>query len=86
MNDSGDRTHRPRAVDPQRFRAVATGIGQTQEMSALTGARRAQQVADSIPARCRDAVPAAEGYPAPRDPEMYGTVVPGPPRYGRANR
>lgn len=63
MNDSGSNTHRPRAVDPATFRAKATGIGQSQAMSLRTGASRAQEVSDDIPAHCRAAVPAAEGYP-----------------------
>jgi hypothetical protein len=61
-------THKPRAIDPMNFRAQATGIGQTCRASRMTGAARAQRVADEIPAGRRDCVPAAEGYP-PANPE-----------------
>jgi hypothetical protein len=65
MNDSGSFTHRPRAKDPQAFRAQATGIGQARKASLMTGAARAQRVVDAMPPEQRAAVPAAEGYPAP---------------------
>ena len=65
MNKSGDNTREPRAVDPQTFRAKATGIGQSQTMSLRTGAVRAQRVIDSAPEHCRKAAPTVEGYPAP---------------------
>ena len=56
-------THRPRAIEPMNFRAQATGIGQTTRASRMTGAMRAQRVADDIPQGRRDCVPQAEGYP-----------------------
>lgn len=62
---SGNFTHPQYAVDPKRFRAQATGIGQTQSMSFNTGSRRAQKVIDSVPPHCRDRIPPAEGYPEP---------------------
>ncbi len=69
-------THKPRAIDPMNFRAQATGIGQTTRASRMTGAARAQRVADEIPAGRRDCVPAAEGYPAasPALPDAPATI------------
>ena len=64
MNNSGDRTHRPRAIDPANFRAQATGIGQTCGASRATGTLRAAEVVEHMPPAQRRAVPAAEGYPA----------------------
>jgi hypothetical protein len=64
MKYGDNETHRPRAIDPMNFRAQATGIGQTTRASRMTGAARAQRVADEIPAGCRPCVPEAEGYPA----------------------
>jgi hypothetical protein len=63
MNDSGSKTHRPRAIDPANFRAQATGIGQSLGASRMTGAARALEVVEHMPPRQRAAVPAAEGYP-----------------------
>ncbi len=63
MNNSGSSTHKPRAVSPDAFRAQATGIGQSRGASLLTGAARAYEVVEHMPAHCRRAVPAAEGYP-----------------------
>ena len=60
-------THRPRAIEPMNFRAQATGIGQTTRASRMTGAMRAQRVADDIPQGRRDCVPQAEGYPPASD-------------------
>lgn len=71
MNNSGSSTHKPRAVSPERFRAVATGIGSTQSASAVTGASRAMEVVEHMPPHCRRAVPAADGYP-PAGPAMPG--------------
>ena len=51
------------AIDPRKFRAQATGIGQSQAMSEATGARRAQYVVDCMSPEQRAAVPVAEGYP-----------------------
>lgn len=74
MNNSGNFTHKPRAVDPQTFRAKATGIGQSQSMSQRTGAYRAQRVIDSVSPECRKDIPAAEGYPAPMA-DMFGYMT-----------
>jgi len=63
MNNSGDRTHRPRAIDPANFRAQATGIGQSLGASRTTGAMRAAEVVEHMPPAQRRAVPAVEGYP-----------------------
>lgn len=63
MNNSGDRTHRPRAIDPANFRAQATGIGQTCGASRAAGAMRAAEVVEHMPPAQRRAVPPAEGYP-----------------------
>jgi hypothetical protein len=57
-------THRARAVDPQQFRAQATGIGMTRTASLATGSARAQRVVDQTDPQCLAAVPEAEGLPA----------------------
>ena len=69
MNNSGEFTHKPRAVPPEQFRAAATGIGQSFRQSLATGMSRAQRVSDNIPPACRAAVPEAEGFP-PATPVM----------------
>lgn len=38
-----------KVIDPPRIRAMMTGIGQTQQRSELTGARRAECVRDCMP-------------------------------------
>jgi hypothetical protein len=63
MNNAGDNTHKPRAVDPRVFRAAATGVGQSLGASALTGDRRAQQAINAAPAAQRAV--ADPSYPAP---------------------
>ena len=63
MNDSGNSTHRPRATDPQKFRAITTGVGYSQGASFRTGSARAVEVVEPMPPAQRRAVPAAEGYP-----------------------
>jgi hypothetical protein len=63
MNDSGSKTHRPRAIAPESFRAQATGIGSSIGASRITGAMRAMEVVEHTPPHCRRATPAAEGYP-----------------------
>lgn len=63
MNNSGDSTHKPRAIDMQRFRDQATGIGQTRQASAMTGAARSQRVIDAAP-KAQERV-ADPSYPAP---------------------
>jgi hypothetical protein len=62
--DSGNTTHRARAVDPAQFRAQATGIGMTRTASLATGAARAQRVVDQTDPACMVATPEAEGFPA----------------------
>lgn len=63
--NSGDHTHNTYATPPERFRAQATGVGNTQRKSELTGRMRAQCVADCMTPKTRAQVPANEGYPAP---------------------
>jgi hypothetical protein len=69
----GDKTHDSYPVPPERFRAMTTGIGQSQAMSEQTGRRRAQYVIDTMPASQRAAVAPCDGYPAPVS-DMYGTA------------
>lgn len=54
-------------IDPVRFRAQCTGIGQTRQASEQTGMRRSQCVIDCAPKKQRRF---AVGYPAPT-PEDY---------------
>jgi hypothetical protein len=61
MKTSGDSTHAPYATPPEKFRAIATGVGQTQRASAMTGGMRAERVAQTI--KNPGCVPACEGYP-----------------------
>ncbi len=68
-------THKPRAVDPQTFRAAATGVGQAFSESVRTGTNRAQDVINSAPAASRAAIPEAEGYP-PRTMDDAGNYLP----------
>lgn len=75
MNNSGNNTHKARAVPPDRFRAQATGIGQSRSASEMTGAMRAAEAVEHMPPSQRRAVPAVEGYPAPTGP--FETVEPG---------
>ena len=63
MNNSGNSTHKPRATDPTKFRAIATGVGMSQGASYRTGLARAVEVVEHMPPAQRRAVPAAEGYP-----------------------
>lgn len=65
MNNSGDRTHKPRAIEPANFRAQATGISQSTRSSRMTGASRAARVVAEAPAGRIALAPAAEGYPPP---------------------
>lgn len=62
MMNSGNSTHRPRAIDPKAFRNQATGIGQSCGASAVTGAVRSYEVGEHMPARQRRAAPTAEGF------------------------
>lgn len=67
--NSGDQTHRARAMDPAAFRAQATGIGMTAAASRQTGGNRAQRVVDQTDPACMAVVPEAEGFPA-RSPTL----------------
>lgn len=73
MNNAGDRTHKPRAVDPRIFRAAATGVGQSLGSSALTGDRRARCAINAAPAAQRAV--ADPSYPAP-DMSPTGDYMP----------
>jgi len=55
-------------IDPQRIRALATGIGQTQQRSMNSGERRAKEIAEHMPPGVASK---AVGYPA-KDPMMEG--------------
>jgi hypothetical protein len=68
--NSGDQTHRARAMDPAAFRAQATGIGQSAAASRATGAMRAQRVVDQTDPSCMIVVPEAEGFPTRTPDEM----------------
>lgn len=57
-------THAARACDPAKFRAQATGTGNTLNASRVTGAMRAQNVVDRTDPACMSIVPEAEGFPA----------------------
>jgi len=48
-------------IDPQRIRALATGIGQTQQRSMRSGQRRAEEVAEGMPPGVASK---STGYPA----------------------
>ena len=63
MNNAGDRTHKPRAVDPKTFRDAATGVGQSFDASVSTGAMRAQRAINCAPESQRKV--ADPSYPAP---------------------
>jgi hypothetical protein len=52
-----------RGMDPEAFRAQATGIGQTAQASRATGAARAQRVVDQTDPACRAIWPGNEGFP-----------------------
>lgn len=60
MKTSGGKTHQANAMPPEKFRAIATGIGQSQAMSHATGLARMAKVVPTI--KCPAAVPASEGY------------------------
>lgn len=47
-------------IDPLRTRALATGIGQTQQRSMMSGQRRAEEVAEGMPPGVASK---ATGYP-----------------------
>lgn len=57
---------------PESFRAMTTGIGQSQAMSLRTGAIRAQEVANDCSPECAKALPAS--YPSPM---RYEVPMPG---------
>lgn len=72
MKTSSDRTHRPTAVDPARFRNQATGIGQSCQASEMTGAMRKVRVEAAMPPKQRAAVPTNEGYGPVPAADMVG--------------
>lgn len=58
-------THNPVPVDRAAFRAQATGTGNTVGRSRATGANRAAEVSEYMPAAQRKALPRhGAGYPA----------------------
>ena len=63
MNNAGDSTHKPRAIDPQTFRALGNGSGQTAASALVSGRQRAQAVIDGAP-KAQRAV-ANPSYPQP---------------------
>lgn len=77
--DFGSSTHAVNPTDPQKFRAQATGIGQSQAMSGDTGRRRAQYVVDCMSPEQRAAVPPGEGYPPTTAERMAAPYVTGTP-------
>ena len=58
-----DDTARLALTDPEKFRAIPTGVGYSQGASYRTGLARAVEVVEHMPPAQRRAVPAAEGYP-----------------------
>lgn len=66
MKNSSGSTHRPDSIDPQRFRNLATGVGQTSAQSERTGCYRAQAVVDSMPKKQLRAAPASYPDPTPQ--------------------
>ena len=88
LMNSGDNTHRPRAMDPKAFRAQATGIGQQASASLQTGTMRAQQVVDSMTPAQHAAVPQAEGYPdkSPDFATVLGVTATPAPSYSGSGR
>lgn len=75
MINSGDSTHRPRAIDPARFRALATGVGHSAAASERTGAARAQRVSEQAPPAQLAACPASEGRPARLADQSFGPAT-----------
>lgn len=60
-----NQTHNPTPVDRATFRAQATGVGSTLAKSRATGAARAAEVSEYMPADQRAALPKhGGGYPA----------------------
>lgn len=62
MKYPATQTHPVNAVSPERFRAQATGIGQSQAMSYSTGIARGKRVVSETPASKRECL-ASRGYP-----------------------
>jgi len=54
-------------IDPQRIRALATGIGQTQQRSKISGERRAEKAVACMPPGVHSK---SIGYPPAPDPMM----------------
>lgn len=61
--------------NPQRIRNMGTGIGQTQQRSELTGARRSECVRDCMPPGVADK---ASGYPARDEGMTYAAACRNP--------
>ena len=63
-----NQTHNPVPVSREAFRAQATGVGTTVAKSRATGAMRAAEVSEYMPADQRKALPKhGGGYPAEAD-------------------
>ncbi len=73
MNNAGNSTHKARAIEMDRFRNQATGIGQTRSASECTGAIRAQHAINDAPNAQRKV--ADPSYPAPTRDEN-GEYIP----------
>lgn len=56
-------------IDPQRIRALATGVGQTQQRSKVTGERRAAHAVECMPPGVHSK---SIGYPPAPEPMMAG--------------
>ena len=55
-----------KVIDPQRIRALMTGVGQTQQRSEVTGHERAERVLDCMPPKVASK---SSGFPS-RDEDM----------------
>lgn len=61
---------------PRDFRAVATGTGQSLEMSERSGAIRAQRVANSCDPQCAKLLPPSYPSPYPAEAGVKGSSRP----------
>jgi len=78
-NPSPSSTHRARATDPECFRAIATGIGQTLQASEYTGEARKRRVRETAGTRSTiDMAPPAEGFGRDPDDMAFGLQPPSP--------
>ena len=62
-------------LNSQLIRNLGTGIGQTQQRSEMTGARRSECVRDCMPPGVADK---ASGYPAKPEGMVYGSACRNP--------